>query len=93
MSDTDDMNHQPGVADLVQDPVVADAHPVHGLLTCESDAAGGSWPIGQQIYRCSDPELFPARELGDRLDRPACDFDAIAAHSIPSAALTSSQGT
>ena len=32
MADSDHMDHKAGADDLVEDPVVADAHPVHGLL-------------------------------------------------------------
>lgn len=93
MSDANDVNHQTCIDDLVEDPVVADAYPVHGLLSCQSDTAG--WPrlVGQQINRGSNPLLFGTRQLGDRLDRPAGDLDGVAAHASPSAALTSSQGT
>ena len=93
MANTDHVDHQAGVGHLVQDPVVANAHAVHGLLTSESDAARGPRLVGQQIYRCSNPVLLPARQPGDRLDRPAGDPDGVPAHSSPSAALTSSQGT
>jgi hypothetical protein len=37
--------------------------------------------------------LFPERQRGDRLERSPCDFDGVATHPSPSAALTSSQGT
>jgi len=93
MGDTVDVNHQARVDDLVEDPVVADAYPVHGLLPCQSDTAG--WPrlISQQIDRGANPLLLGVRQPGDRPDRPAGDLDGVAAHSSPSAALTSSQGT
>ena len=93
MANTDHLDHQAGVDHLVQDPVVANAHSVHGLLTCDSDAARGPRLVGQQIYRGSNPVLLLARQPGDRLDRPAGDLDGVPAHSSPSAALTSSQGT
>ena len=93
MADTDHLDYQAGVDDLLQYPVVANAHPVHGLLTGEGDATGGPRLVGQQVYRCSNPELFLARQPGDRLDRPAGDLDGVPARSSPSAALTSSQGT
>lgn len=50
MADTDDLNHQAVVDDLVEDPIVADAHPVDGFLAYQGDAA--RWPrlIGQKIY-------------------------------------------
>jgi len=62
MGDADDVNHQAIIDDLVEDPVVADADPVHGLLPCQSDTAGGPWLVGQQINRCSNPLLFGARQ-------------------------------
>ena len=93
MANTDHVNHQAGVDDLVQDAVIANAHPVHGLLTDQSDTARGPRLVGQQIYRCSNPVLFLAWQPCDRPDRPAGDLDGVAAHSSPSAALTSSQGT
>ena len=93
MADTDHLYYQAGVDDLIQDPVVTDAHPVHGLLTCESDAARGPRLVGQQIYCCSNPVLLLARQPRDGLDCPAGDLDGVPAHSSPSAALTSSQGT
>ena len=93
MSDADDVNHQAGIDDLVENAVVADAYPAHGLLTSQSGAAGRSRLVGQQINRGSNPVLFPARQPCDRLDRRAGDLDGVAAHSSPSAALTSSHGT
>ena len=41
MGDTDDVDHQTGVDDLVDDPIVADACPVRGLLAYQSDTTRG----------------------------------------------------
>ena len=71
MADTDDLDHQAVVDDLVEDSVVTDAYPVGGLLSYESDAARRSRLIGQKIYGGSNPLLFGRRQPGDRLDRLA----------------------
>ena len=40
MADTDHLNHQASVENLVEDPEVADAHSIDRVLSCESDTAG-----------------------------------------------------
>ena len=76
------LNHPAGVDDLVQDPVVADAHPVNGILTGEGDAAGRPRVAGQQIQRRADPELLFARQPGDRLDRTAGHPHSVPVHFL-----------
>ena len=87
MSDADDVNHQAGIDDLVEDPVLADVYPVHGVLTGQSDTTRGPRLVGQQSYRGSNPLLFGARQPGDRLDRPGGDLDGVAPHASPSGEL------
>ena len=93
VADADNLNHNAGIEDLVQDPVVADPNPIHGFLARERYTARGPWFVGQKVDRCAHPLLFPARQLRDRLDSSPRDLDAIVAHASPSADLTSSQGT
>lgn len=93
MADTDDVDHEAGVEYLVKDPVVADPDSVHGLFSGQGNAAWRPGLVAQQVDSGADPLLFPERQRGDRLERSPCDFDGVATHPSPSAALTSSQGT
>ena len=44
-------NQQYPVADLVQDPIIADANPVKGILACQFHAAGWTWIVCQGVNR------------------------------------------
>ena len=80
MAYPDDLDHEPVVDDFVHDPVVAYTHPVRRWFAGEFDAARRTWLARQQVDRCSNPELVSAFEPGDRLDRPAGDFDRVLVH-------------
>lgn len=93
MTDTDYLDHQPGIENLIDDPVVANPNSIRGVLAGQSHTSRRPGLVSEQIDRSPDPLLFLAIQLRDRLDRASRDLNGVAVHASPSAALTSSQGT
>ena len=54
MADSDDLDHEAGVDDFIEDPVGTDAHPVHAVLSHKRDTAWGSGIVGEEVY-CRRP--------------------------------------
>jgi hypothetical protein len=93
MADADDQYDEPVVMNLVDDPVVTDAHPIHTVLSFEGDTPRRSRFVCEEIDRSSNPLLLAPWELGKRLDGSPGNRDFVVAHASPKSALTSSQGT
>jgi len=93
MADSHDVNHQARIDDFVEDPVVANTHSIHRILPGKLGAARGARFIREEIDRSPHFLLFGSWKLGNRLHRTTGDLDVVAAHSSPSIAFTSSQGT
>jgi hypothetical protein len=93
MAESHDENHQARIDDFVEDAVVADPHSIHRILPGKLGATRGARFVREEIDRSPHSLLFGSWKLGDRLHRTAGDLDVIAAHSSPSIAFTSSQGT
>lgn len=93
MADSHDVNHQARIDDFIEDPVVANTHSIHRILPGKLGATRRARLIRQKINRSPHSLLFGSWKLGDRLDRTARNLDVVAAHSSPSIAFTSSQGT
>lgn len=89
MSDANDVDEQYVVNYFVKDPVVAHAHPVHGVLTCQCDT--GWWPgvLGKELDCGSDALLVAALEGGENFGRASSDANLISGdHFSPSSAFT-----
>src|SRR5262245_20929800 len=93
MSDPHDVDDEASIEDLVDDPVVADAHPVGVVFAGELAACGWVRIVGEEVDGGADPLLFPAWQRCERSDGSASDLDLVLAHVRPSSAFTSSQGT
>ena len=93
MADSHDVNHQASIDDFVEDPVIADTHSIHRILPGKLGATRGARFVREEINRSPHSLLFGSRKRGNQLHRTARDLDVVAAHSSPSIAFTSSQGT
>jgi hypothetical protein len=93
MTDPHDLDHEPVVEHLIDDPVVAHSHSIGVRLAGQRHAPRRPRVLGQQIDRGANPLLLLPRERGESLDRPASDLDPVGGHTRPRSALTSSQGT
>lgn len=93
MSDPDDVDYEPIVEDLVDDPIYPDAHSVSVVLTGQFGGSGRSGVVREEIDGGTNPLLFLTGQPGEGLDRPPGDLDAVATQWRPRSALTSSQGT
>ena len=93
MTDPHNVNHQASIDDFVEDPVVTDTHSIHRILPGKLGATRRARFVRQEINRSPHSLLIGAWKLGNRLHRTAGDLDVVAAHSSPSIAFTSSQGT
>ena len=60
VSDSDDLDDEAAVEDLVDDPVVPDPHPIGVGLTSHRHAPRWAWLLGQEIDRRSNPLLVLA---------------------------------
>jgi hypothetical protein len=92
VADTDDLDDEPVVEHLIDDPVITHPHPVSALLTGKRDAS--RWPriLGQKIDRSPHPLLLLAGQRGNRLGRTSGDINPIRRHVRPRSALTSAHG-
>ncbi len=93
MANADDQHDKPVVLNLVDDPIVTYAHPIHAVLPLEGDAHRRSRFVCEELNRSPDPLLLAPGELSKRLDGSSGDLDLVAAHTSPKSAFTSSQGT
>ena len=93
VTDTHDLNEQAFVDDVVHDPVVTDPDSIGGKFAGKLDAARQARRFCRQVDCRTNSNLIPLGGLNYRFGRPAGDPDLIAAHSSPSIAFTSSQGT
>ena len=93
MPHADDLDQQSVVIDLVDNPVVPDAHTVDRIFARQRYAARRSGLIGKQIYGGSDALLIVTGQPSDQFDSPAGYLDLVATHTSRSVDLTSSQGT
>ena len=93
MAEADDQHDEPVVVNLVDDPVITDAHPIHTVLSFEGDTTRRSRFVCEEIDRSPNPLLLAPWELSKGLDGSPGDRDFVVAHAIPKSALTSSQGT
>lgn len=89
----DDLDQELVVEDLIDDPVVADAHPIRASFALQLYASWRAGIVSQQIQRSANSLLFAAWESAEPLRCPARDLDAVGTHSRPRSALTSSHGT
>ena len=93
MADSHDMNHEASINHFIDDPVVADPNSIHRILPGQLGATRRARLIGKEINSSPHSLLVDSSKLGDRLHRTARNHDVVAAHSSPSIAFTSSQGT
>ena len=93
MAEANDQHDEPVVVNLVDDPIVTDAHSIHAVLPLEGDTPRRSRFVCEEIDRSPNPLLLAPWELSKRLDGSPGDLDFVAAHASPKSALTSSQGT
>jgi hypothetical protein len=62
VTDPDDVDQEHVVEDLVHDPIVADADPVHRVLTLHRDAVGRPRIASEKIEGGADPLLLATLE-------------------------------
>ena len=93
MPDPHDVDDEAAIEDLVDDPVVANAHPIGVVFARQLAARGWARIVGEEVDRGADPLLFPAWQRRERSDGSASDLDLVLAHARPSSAFTSSHGT
>lgn len=93
MTDPNNLDHQPIVEDLVDDPIVTNLYAIRPAFTGELGRSWRSGRRGEQVDGGTDPLLFLARKGRKESDRPTSQLDAECAHVRPRSALTSSQGT
>lgn len=93
MAEADDQHDEPVVVNLVDNPIVTDAHPIHAVLPLEGDTPRRPRFVCEEIDRGPNPLLLAPWELSKRLDGSPGDLDFVVAHASPKSALTSSQGT
>lgn len=90
--DPHDVDRQPIVEDLVDDPVRRDTHPVGVVLIGQPSTAGRSGMVPEEIDIGADSLLFLRGQPREGLDRSAGDLHPVASHCRLRSALTSSQG-
>ena len=93
MTDPDDVDQEHSVEDLIDDPVVADAHPVNRILTLHRDAVRRPRVVGQQIQRRPDPLLLATLQCRECPTGSPRQPDLVhRGHDRPRSALTCSHG-
>ena len=80
MADPHNLYDQATVDYLIDNPVISDAHSVHGVLADHSDTTGWSRLGGQEVYRSSNPDLIGTGQPSDRPDRAPSDLDLVPPH-------------
>ena len=80
MADPHDLYNQATVDHLIDNPVISDAHSVHGVLADHSDTSRWSRLGGQEVYRSSNPDLIGAGQPSNRPDRAPSDLNLIPTH-------------
>ena len=91
MSDADDVHDEHVVVDLIHDAVVADAHPVDGVLPSQGNTVGRPRVVGEKIQGCSNSLLLSPLEGFQRTSRAPRKPDLVG-HARPRSALTCSHG-
>lgn len=80
MADPHDLYNQATVYHLIDDPVVSDAHSVHGVLAHQGHTIRWSRLFGQEVYRSSNPDLIGTEQSSDRPDRASSDLNVVPPH-------------
>jgi hypothetical protein len=62
--DAHDVDDEYVVNHFIDDSVITHADAIHTVLTCQRDACGRAWFLGQEFYRGSDALLVAAFKRG-----------------------------
>lgn len=79
------------ISDCVDNPVVADAHPI-GRSASQRPGGGWPWILREQRDRSLNPRLNVGIELAKGSSRCRPDLDPVGAHCQPRSVFTCSQG-
>ncbi len=89
MPDADDVDKQDVVEHFVNNPVIAHAHPVHGVLTCQCNAGRRAGLLGKELDGGSNALLVAALQGGERFRRASSDANLVSGRQLsPSSAFT-----